>query len=270
MAEECPECSREFESQRGVDSHIGHAHPGLKEKEVECAVCGDKKTIPNCQYEKADRFFCGSQCRSEWVSENNTGEANPSWNGGKVEVECENCGDTFKVTQALDGYRKHCSRSCYAEMQSEKYTGANASNFQGGTVTIECEVCADVFEVKRAREDVARFCSYDCMGEVYQDTMSGQDHPRWIEAPDPYYGPNWDERRKQRLEKDDYTCQDCGDSCENRDRNFPVHHITPIRDFKNDDGTYDYKTANEMSNLITLCISCHQKWEGLYLRPDTR
>lgn len=270
MTEQCPECSREFDTENGLNSHIGLSHPSLKREIVNCEVCGSEKEIPQCQYEKADRFFCGSDCRGKWNSENNTGKSNPSWDGGKVEIECRSCGDTFEVTPSEKDYRKHCSKECYTRSMSSEYVGSDASNYQGGKVSIECEVCGDTFSVKQARENIARFCSYDCAGKVYSETMSGPKSPSWKDGPDPYYGPNWDERRKERLEKDNYTCQYCGDSCENRDKDFPVHHITPIRDFENGDGTYDYEAANRMGNLITFCISCHLEWEGLYLRPDTR
>ena len=44
-----------------------------------------------------------------------------------------------------------------------------------------------------------------------------------------------------------------------------VHHIKPFRFFEN-----DYMAANDLENLITLCISCHKKAEYEYYRrhPD--
>jgi predicted HNH restriction endonuclease len=35
-----------------------------------------------------------------------------------------------------------------------------------------------------------------------------------------------------------------------------VHHIVPFRTFKG-----DWRKANELSNLITLCRNCHRKAE---------
>jgi 5-methylcytosine-specific restriction endonuclease McrA len=270
MTEQCPECSREFDTENGLNSHIGLSHPSLKREIVNCEVCGSEKEIPQCQYEKADRFFCGSDCRGEWVSENNTGKSNPSWGGGKVEIECKYCGERFKVTPALVETRKHCSVDCYADTISTERVGENAPNYQGGKDSVVCEVCGDEFMVKKARNDVARFCSYDCAGEVYSESMAGPNSPVWKDSDDPYYGPNWDERKKERLEIDGHTCQSCGDCCLELEKNFPIHHITPIRDFVSSDGETDYESANKMDNLITLCWSCHPQWEGLYLRPDTR
>jgi 5-methylcytosine-specific restriction endonuclease McrA len=41
-----------------------------------------------------------------------------------------------------------------------------------------------------------------------------------------------------------------------------VHHIKPAQAF--DDPT----ARNAMENLVTLCRSCHKKWEGIPLRPE--
>jgi 5-methylcytosine-specific restriction endonuclease McrA len=50
-----------------------------------------------------------------------------------------------------------------------------------------------------------------------------------------------------------------------------VHHIRPLRVFKEE---YDepewYELANDLDNLVSLCASCHHKWEGIPLRPDKR
>jgi len=52
-------------------------------------------------------------------------------------------------------------------------------------------------------------------------------------------------------------------------RTFPVHHITPIREFR-DGGEIDHESANALKNLITLCDACHPRWEQMApLRPDT-
>lgn len=39
-----------------------------------------------------------------------------------------------------------------------------------------------------------------------------------------------------------------------------VHHITPRIEFEQS----EWRTYNDLSNLITLCHSCHGKFEGRY------
>lgn len=50
--------------------------------------------------------------------------------------------------------------------------------------------------------------------------------------------------RKQALERDSYTCQNCGS-----DKDLHVHHVTPRWD----------GGGNELQNLMTLCRNCHEK-----------
>ena len=59
------------------------------------------------------------------------------------------------------------------------------------------------------------------------------------------YPDDWDDRRTQVLEQDDYQCQECGAT----DTTPHVHHVTPI----SEGGSHD------LSNLETLCESCHAK-----------
>lgn len=67
------------------------------------------------------------------------------------------------------------------------------------------------------------------------------------------YGPNWPVQRQRTLERDGFACQVCG-------REFPtsklhVHHKVPYKKFS------DYLEANLLTNLVTLCSSCHLKAE---------
>ena len=88
---------------------------------------------------------------------------------------------------------------------------------------------------------------------------TGPDHHRWKpdKAPHRFYSSKkWQETREKVLERDNHQCQACG-----KETKLHVHHITPISA-----GGPRFET----NNLVTLCMSHHKEWEGLYLRPDTR
>jgi 5-methylcytosine-specific restriction endonuclease McrA len=55
--------------------------------------------------------------------------------------------------------------------------------------------------------------------------------------------------------RDGYRCQHCGKTQKQNGRSLDVHHIRPFRLFDN------YTDANELDNLISLCMSCHGKAE---------
>lgn len=76
------------------------------------------------------------------------------------------------------------------------------------------------------------------------------------------YGSEWPERRQRVLERDGNQCRLCECSSGSLNESLHVHHIRPLREFKRDDGTTDFESANRMENLVTLCPSCHMTHEG--------
>ncbi len=71
------------------------------------------------------------------------------------------------------------------------------------------------------------------------------------------YGPAWPTIRRLVLQRDNFTCQACGQL--ERDQPFHVHHKTPFRSFAS------AEQANQMENLVTLCPVCHKKAEASIL-----
>jgi HNH endonuclease len=94
---------------------------------------------------------------------------------------------------------------------------------------------------------------------IARGPLSGPRHHRWCSgnyAPT-YRGSDWLEVRGQALERDGYTCQDCGFTDFSAQR-LHVHHIIPFR----------FRPVNELRWLVTLCEPCHFKrpehaWEEL-------
>ncbi|MGH2591992.1 MAG: DEAD/DEAH box helicase [Anaerolineae bacterium] len=75
------------------------------------------------------------------------------------------------------------------------------------------------------------------------------------------YGPNWDEQREAARQRDEYRCRQCGTA--ERVRHHDVHHIRPFREFSYVRGQNEnYKQANALENLITLCPACHRRAEA--------
>ena len=68
------------------------------------------------------------------------------------------------------------------------------------------------------------------------------------------YGPNWQTQRKRARARHDSRCQICGAAEHGREHD--VHHIIPFRRFGS------YQRANQLSNLVTLCGTCHRRAEA--------
>ena len=75
-------------------------------------------------------------------------------------------------------------------------------------------------------------------------------------------GPNWARQRDRARARDGYRCQHCG-VAERTGRQHDVHHLRPFRSFGWVPGhNSNYLAANELTNLIALCPSCHRQAES--------
>jgi DEAD/DEAH box helicase domain-containing protein len=74
----------------------------------------------------------------------------------------------------------------------------------------------------------------------------------WSNTPN-NYGTGWGIIRLRVRERDDYRCQNCG--LLEATREHDVHHKIPFRAFTS------AEEANKLSNLVTLCPTCHRRVE---------
>ena len=96
---------------------------------------------------------------------------------------------------------------------------------------------------------------------IAEELVQGLRQMRLWEADANDYGPNWSQQRHMARERDGYRCTVCG-VAESAGRQHDVHHIRPFRSFGYIPGVNEnYKLANRLENLRTLCPSCHRKVE---------
>lgn len=121
-------CSKDCKNEWQSENICGENHHNYKRVELTCKNCGEIFKIK--PYLSEDRKFCSTECRDKWQSENIdfSGDNNPMWNGGKIEVECEVCGDIVKVDPSKAKDRRFCSRKCMAESRK----GENSFFWRGG------------------------------------------------------------------------------------------------------------------------------------------
>jgi len=218
---------------------------------IECKNCG--KVFEVNPYREDTASFCSNECRYEWQKEGLKGKNNPNWKGGKVELECEVCGGTFEVKPSHADGRRTCSKECLGVLRSEEWRGKNHPGWKEGKggIFTTCENCGKRYFAPSSER--GRFCSLECYGEWLRDKITGKNNPYWRGGHDPYYGSNWIKQRKKALERDNYACRLCGKGKRELGQNPDVHHIAPKREFDS------LEEANKLSNLITLCRSCHNK-----------
>jgi DEAD/DEAH box helicase domain-containing protein len=77
------------------------------------------------------------------------------------------------------------------------------------------------------------------------------------------YGPNWAEQRNATRARDVFRCTQCNLAEPPEGPQHHVHHIRPFREFGYVRGQNEnYKLANVLENLVTVCPSCHRKIES--------
>ena len=180
--------------------------------------------------------------------------------------ECEYCGDTFRVLKCKDNTR-FCSQPCLHKWRSENERGEDHPSYC--QVKRDCEICGETVSRKPShleqQENV--FCSYSCHREYQSRNQVGENHHNYTGGRAKEYGPNWHRKRREAIKRDHATCQRCGEYGHDFNRTIHVHHRTPRKKFISD-GELDYKKANELSNLVCLCPSCHKTVERWPVRVE--
>lgn len=166
---------------------------------------------------------------------------------------CSNCKKEIYKSPYVIG--RHKNLFCSVNCQRSYTTGKNHQAFRDNSrAEFTCDWCGEPFIRYLSRLKKSKFCSLDC----YHKSLVIEGALR------PGRGRNWQEQRQKALVRDNWTCQDCGATIDEiGERSIHVHHKIPYREFGN------YREANDLKNLITLCASCHPRIEHIYLTSAT-
>jgi len=139
-----------------------------------------------------------------------------------------------------------CGFNCYGKWQQIYRIGKGRQRIQ-----VVCDNCKKPIEKQPSTIKTTNFCNRVCFHAWQLKTgfMSGENNPSWLGGHTQYRGKNWQTQRKKALQRDNYSCQLCNTSTK------LVHHMKPYQLFD------DYKQANHLDNLISLCQGCHGKEE---------
>lgn len=187
---------------------------------------------------------------------------------------CDWCGDEYEQWDYRHEKKGHefCSMECRDAWRSETFVGKNHPNHVE-RLELECSNCgAELNRLESQIKGNQQFCDKDCLGEWRSENICGENHPRY--NPDKIeldYGERWHKQRERAIQRDG-GCRICGMSREKHnevyENDITVHHIRKLREFEGEDGEIDHDAANDLSNLLTLCYSCHSTWEDLPIQPE--
>jgi len=141
----CDNCGKEFycESARVYCSsechdesvsYEGKENPNYRggKETTECDICG---TVFEYYPSDKEGLYCTDCVETEqWRPEQDiSGSNNPRWNGGKLELGCDVCGERFeRYPSNVSGEATLCSNDCRQEWLSEEFTGEGHPNWKGG------------------------------------------------------------------------------------------------------------------------------------------
>lgn len=236
---DCPHCDRAFETEQGLRIHHTKAH-------------GDP--LPNRTCKGCNVDFYDPESRRSYCDDcgPNSGTNNGNWNGAKEETTCHRCGSNFEFypSNKKGVYCPDCVDT------ADEFLG-DAFRPKGQRVSTECKFCEMQMVVLQSRIENgnSRFCSRQCLAKWLSENVVGESHHQYREGETKYRGAWWRIRRKA-LSRDEHRCQNCGVEKEEIGREPDVHHLKPVRAFD------EPQDAHELSNMISLCRSCHRLAES--------
>lgn len=171
----------------------------------------------------------------------------------KATFVCQNCGDQF-VTYI---YRKpkFCSQQCANEVLAcRPKPRLRKPEIH---ITKPCAYCGHDYHTTTHQERLrgSKYCSQQCKWDAMSEIRQGKNNPNYSGGHTREYGPNWPRQRRKAVRRDSHQCRVCGYHS-GGNIILDVHHLKPIKSFNG-----DYRKANALNNLITLCRTCHPKVE---------
>lgn len=241
-------------------SLVGQRSHKYRKVTVQCAACGTSLTRSPSLVRDRKQVFCSKSCCNTWRREHGPrGQSIHNYNS--VVVSCDACGAQVTQPRSQADTTKHhfCNQRCKGVWQREHLRGSHNPAYKASTITVSCAYCGRECarnSFKRQRNNLC-FCTHQCYGKWRIGRFTEAANPYWKGGRSYTRGPNWKRRSKMARERDGHRCQICGSS-----EQLHVHHIIPFDHFGYVQGENEnYKQANALSNLITLCASCHGRVE---------
>lgn len=209
-----------------------------------CPYCGKSARLQNYRLKEGRRNFCCKSCADAYQREHP--ELSPRYNGGKIKLQCSNCGkDVYRkknqIARNKTG-RFFCSIKCRQEFSKGEF----APYYRNAVIKMVCDNCGIEFTKKRTNIKEKNFCCTKCASDYH----SGENNQNWNGGSsfEPYC-EKFNKEFKERVRAFfDYKCAECGKSEFDNGKNLSVHHVH-----------YDKTSccSNAPRQFVALCTRCH-------------
>jgi hypothetical protein len=211
-----------------------------------CTYCQVEFERPGCHVTRSKSSFCSQECYWKW----RRGPNHPLYSA--QQATCTYCGKVVQRRPNELARHPHsfCNLACLAAWRARERSGKDSPKYS--LQEAPCDWCGKPLlrSPSGLRINRHHFCDWKCRDEWRKKYWWGENCPLFRHGQEDY-GPNWPRQRMSARARDK-VCQDCGASPETSGQALDVHHLTPRGDFGD-----DYKQANALSNLVSLCQSCH-------------
>lgn len=227
---------------------------------INCTHCQKEMLIKKSRIKRGRKNFCSVSCRVNYKTKEAYCEKNCELcftrfkslivrnqkfcsrqclyasNVKRKKKSCLVCANTFTVIPSQEKRRevKYCSKEC-ANIGMKKLETRQCSN----------KSCPNTTTRRPSSFNGQAFCSTKCRTQEYAPAWQGGKTPEGIRIRNSKEYAEW---RKQVFERDNYTCQHCGD---NTGGNLEADHIRPFAFYP--------ELRLDVSNGRTLCRDCHKE-----------
>ena len=130
-------CSKACKAAREAVAHAGPNSPRWKGNQVTapCEYCGTLFVMKAHHYHRFARHFCSRKCKSLAIGAERSGENNNKWQGGPLQLVCDECGVQFERARRsvrANSKQYFCSRKCKGDWTSKHLVGPHAARWAGG------------------------------------------------------------------------------------------------------------------------------------------
>lgn len=176
--------------------------------------------------------------------------------------QCKSCGAPPPDARGFRGARGMCRTCAMKAFGKEKIASSTCY------VTLHCEWCGKEYTDLASQIKTRTFCCVPCFNQWTSANKSGKNSHMWKGGCIQYYGPNWRKQRKEARKRAGFKCEYCAKDEDINGKALDVHHIKPFKDFGYIPDENDfYKQANDLGNLVALCMICHRniEWNNIII-----
>ena len=262
MTVECPTCGERFDGKKGMRYHHARVHgESIAGDLITCDNCGTEKRRNPAKINENGPVYCSTECQNEDRRTNIPKETlyRLYWgeNMSVEEVANELGVSTTPVKRCMKEYGiplvDKFNEIWVFDQRGRGWLKSEYMDKKKSTYTIAQENDIDHEYVRRRLHSLGIPLRNSWIKNIQQKDTG--------ERSEIGYGREWTELATAIRERDNHTCQGCGRKQSDLDHTLHVHHITPIRTFKN------VEEANKPENLVSLCYACHNRWENIPVKP---